>query len=346
MNDYFISFVNQMKERFLRVKDDIHLVIMANRNNRNTSYTINRSMEAILQICEKYDIEYEYYTDENTFIKEMLDNPYTGNKRILVYNRSINGPLKARRMLIPAFCSYNNIPYLGNDSYRMGLLCNKFHYYSIMKSLGIPVAEYWCYQHNYGWISSRPPYGSKVIAKLVNENNASSLTNESVFIYSPALDTIIDELSLKYQQAVVIQKFIIGYEVTVPVFIKGQSIYVPEVIGSQIDGNKRFGNEFINETLLKERIVTNYTEKYFRFSTINTYVSENIKKDVKRIVRALGITSFTRFDLRIDDSFSYYFNDLGSMPGILPDSSYSYLFNINGLSYEDFIITTIILDNY
>lgn len=254
--------------------------------------------------------------------------------------------MKARRMLIPAFCSYNHIPYLGNDSYRMGLLCNKFHYYSIMKSLGIPVADYWCYQHNVGWINSRPPYGSRVIAKLVNENNASSLTEESVFIYSPEFETIIDDLSVKYQQAVIIQKFIVGYETTVPVFIKDEYIYVPEVIGSKIEGNERFGNKFINETLLKERILTDYREKYFQFSKINSYVSENIKKDVKRIVRALGITSFTRFDLRIDDSFSYYFNDLGSIPGILPDSSYSYLFNINGLSYEDFIITTIILDNY
>ena len=89
MDECFISFVNQMKERFLQIKDDIHLVIMANKNQGNTSYIINRSMEAILQICDKYDIEYEYYTDENIFLEKMLVNPYTGNKKILVYNVSI-----------------------------------------------------------------------------------------------------------------------------------------------------------------------------------------------------------------------------------------------------------------
>lgn len=345
MDTNFIHFINEQKEKLLRIKDDIHLIIVANKSVTNSnSYIINQTMDAILAICEKYNIEYEYFTDENTFIQKMSKATHLGGKQLFVYNRSINGPIKARRMLIPAFCDYNFLKHLGNDSYRMGLLCNKFHYYSLLKSLNIPVADFWCYQHSVGWINAQPPYGCKVIAKLVNENNALSLSESSVFVYSPDFDTLIDELSQEYDQPVILQKFIHGYEVSVPVFVAGHTIYVPEVIGSIIDGDKRYGDRFINESTLKGRIQTDCKEKYYLFSAINPSVSENIKLDSQKIVKALGINSFSRFDLRIDDSFAYYFNDLGSIPGILPGSSYAYLFDLYNFTYEDFIITTIVMD--
>jgi hypothetical protein len=345
MDTDFMHFVNKQKEKFFQLKDNIHLIIIANKSSIDSySYIINQTMDAVLKVCDKYNIEYEYFTDENTFMRKMLTESYSGDKLLFVYNRSINGTIKARRMLIPVFCDYNRFKHLGNDSYRMGLLCNKFHYYSLLKSLNIPVADFWCYQHGIGWINPQPPHGCKVIAKLVNENNALSLSESSVFIYSPDFDTLIDELSQKYNQAVVLQKFIHGYEVSVPIFVADQTIYVPEIIGSIVDGDKRYGSRFISESTLKGRIQNDYKGKYYQFSTINSSVSENIKQDSRKIVKALGINSFSRFDLRIDDSFSYYFNDLGSIPGILPSSSYAYLFDLYNFTYEDFMITTIVMD--
>lgn len=342
----FKEFVENCINKFNEVYKTISIIIMANRPLENADeYTINRTMDAVIAFCYKYNIDCIFFTKENELIEYLLKER-NSKKHYFIYNRSINGPISARRMLIPAFCDFNNHKYLGNSSYLMGLLCNKAHYYSLLSNFGIPIAESYTYHYSYSWLTTAPPEGIKVIIKLNNENNAMSINKESVFLYSPEKEEFICELSKKNNQSVVVQKFIHGYEVTVPVFINNESVHIPEVVGSKINEAKRFGGNYINEELLQKRVLSPYSDKYYDFAILNESVCSAIKNDCRKIVKILGLKSFSRFDLRIDDSFSHFFNDLGSIPGILPNSSFSYVFQENGFSYEDFIIVTIVMDYF
>jgi len=342
----FHAFVKRMKTLFNNVKGKIKLIIVTNCELTKKDYLINQSMDAIVNLCNKYNIEFDFYLNENEFIESFFTtNQFSENqsKLTFIYNRSTGGPWAARRILIPAFCKYNSLEFLGNNAYLMGLLCNKFHYTSILKNIGVPVPETWCYDSNHGWLSEKPIEGIKVIIKLAYENNATSLNSNSVFIFTNSKIEAICHLSQKYGQPVIVQKFVEGYELTVPILISDK-VYTPTVVGSSINGSKRFGKEIINSDLISNRIHDDRNSKYYDFASVNPTIVNAIKKDCSKIVKALGLKGFSRFDLRVDDSFGYYFNDLGSIPGILPESSFTYTYELHGYSYEDFLITTLCLE--
>lgn len=226
----------------------------------------------------------------------------------------------------------------------MGLLCDKFHYYSILKSLGIPVAEFWYYHYDFGWITEKPMQGLKVIMKLSNENNKLSLKEDSVFNYSDDFEEAIYSLSAKYNQGVILQKFIVGYEVTIPAIIDHKQIYTPNILGLFNEGKMKFGHSFMTETYFTNTRALNNEEKYFNFCLVNAEIQDTIKSYSKKMIKALGIKGFTRIDLRIDDSWGIYFNDIGSMPSISPNGAFQAIYEMNGMNYEDFLITTICIN--
>jgi D-alanine-D-alanine ligase len=255
-----------------------------------------------------------------------------------------NGQWGERRVLIPSLCKHYNIPYFGHNSYVMGILCNKSHYTSILKEFNISVPTSWVYDNKYGWTSQEPQYGQKVIIKPIYENNSTSITQESIIIYNQDNKSIIHELSLKFNQPILAQKFISGYEISVPVFSYKNQTIIPQVIGSKLNGNKKYGNNIVSESYNYTRRYEDINDKYFDFNDINEYTSKNIINDCVKISKVIGIESISRFDLRVDESFQYYFNDLGSIPGFLPKSSFEYVFIKHNFNYNDFLICSIVSD--
>lgn len=341
----FISYIKKRLDYFHSNKKDFHIIIVGTNDPlAKGEIKITKTIDCLLGICKKYNLVYQYYQQENEFIEAFLSGKIDSSKAV-VYNRTTMGPPNSKRSLIPAFCGLNDIKCLGNDAYRMGLLCNKFHYSSILRNIGISVPDFWCYCSQYGWITTPPPEGIKVIAKLINENNKVSLTNASVDVFSENFNFLVESLSHKYNQPVIVQKFIAGYEITIPVFMDLESeVIVPQILGIYTAQQHRAGDQIMCEADLSYLRNTDCREKYYDFSNINSQVCENIRKDATLIAKALGIKGFSRFDVRIDDSYQPFFIDLGSMPGILPTCSFDYIFAEYGFTYEDFLITTMSMD--
>ncbi len=342
----FLDYVTECLNIFERIKNSTHIVIVANKSSLiNSEYTINETMDYLLKLCNTYGITNSFYTDEKEFINFLQsNNKRTLNKKVFVYNRMSDGQWGERRVLIPTLCKHYNIPYFGHNSYVMGLLCNKSHYSSILSEHNIPVPKSWTYDHKYAWISDKPKYGQKIIIKPIYENNSSSMNQESVFVFNKLNKILIHELSIKYDQPIIVQKFIEGYELSIPIFIFKNKPIIPLVLGSKLNGNLKFGDNIINESFNINRRYTNMDDKYYDFKDINEALVQNIIEDSKTIIKVLNIESISRFDLRTDESFDYYFNDLGSIPGFLPKSSFEFVFNKFGYTYEDFLKCSIVSD--
>jgi len=340
----FVDFVKQKKQKFDEIKSDLKLLLVMSSNNDTGNDSTSFTENSLLHLCKRHKIDYEFFSSENDFIKYILQNPFSKHSYTLVYNQSFNGPLFSRRILIPAFCGYNELEYIGNDAYRMGLLCDKFHYYSILKNIGIPIADFWYYHYASGWLTEKPSEGLKVIMKLSNENNKISLRYESVFPFNNDFEEAIHSLSLKYTQGVILQKFIVGYEATVPAIIDRENIYTPHVLGLFYEKELRHGHKFMTEEYFTDIRHQDKDKKYFNFDIINTDIQPLIKEYSHKIIKILGIKGFTRVDLRIDDSWGIYFNDVGSMPSISPGGAFQTIYEMNGMSHEDFLITTICMN--
>lgn len=341
----FLDFVDEKRKQFDRIKHQLKIILVSSSNSEtgNSSNGIKDTENSILHLCKKFHIKYEYFPDENSFLKFVLMDKNFTNEKTIIYNQSFKGPLFSRRMLIPAFCGFNMIDYIGNDAYRMGLLCNKFHYYSILKNIGIPIADFWYYDANHGWIIGKPAQGLKVIMKLSNENNKISLNEESVFEYSDFFEDAIHSLSVKYKQGVILQKFIVGYEITIPAIIEGENIYTPNILGSLFEKEYRHGEKFFTQNYFENIRTKKYDDKYYDFDIINPNIKELIFNYSKIIINSLGVRGFTRIDARVDDSWGIFFNDVGCMPSITPGGAFECIFKLNGLCHEDFLITSICL---
>lgn len=345
-NETFTDFVKRKKQQFFQVKNNLRIIFVSslNKETGNNYKSIDQTTNELLGLCKKYDIDYHYFSKENAFIEAVCKEEISISPYTFIYNQSFSGPLFSRRILIPAFCGFNHLPYMGNDAYRMGLLCDKFHYYSILKNIGVPIADFWYYHYAFGWLTEKPVEGLKVIMKLSNENNKISLSRESVFPYSDDYEEAIHSLSLTYKQGVILQKFIIGYEITVPVIIDKNTSYIPNILGIRYGDEIRHGEQFFTEEIFSNVSHMNYENKYYDFDSVNSSLKKTIIDYSEKIVQALGIRWFTRIDLRVDDSWGIYFNDIGSMPSIMPTGAFACIYQMNNLSYEDFLITTICID--
>ena len=84
-------------------------------------------------------------------------------------------------------------------------------------------------------------------------------------------------------------------------------VIVPQILGIYTAQQHRAGNQIMREADLSYLRNTDCREKYYDFSNINSQVCENIRKDTTLIAKALGIKGFSRFDIRIDDSYQPFF---------------------------------------
>lgn len=120
-----------------------------------------------------------------------------------------------------------------------------------IRKLGIPVPESWLYRYNQGWVlNTKPPTDEKVILKLNYETSSIGLDKNNIFNYDESKNHLIDLISQKYKQDVIIQKFIYGYEVEVS-FIHGKGSFVFPPVGIKLDDNKTLGDKILDYDIRK-----------------------------------------------------------------------------------------------
>lgn len=341
----FSEYIQACLSTFEKIKHNLYLVIVANKESSNSSsYTINETMDYLLKLCIENDVTTDFYTNEDDFIKFIQEKSTKIKKNIFVYNRMSDGIWGARRVFIPTICTHYQIPYFGHNSYVMGILCNKSHYTGVLKEFNVPTPKSWTYDSQYGWFAEEPSFGKKVIVKPIYENNSTSISKKSILIYNTSSQKLIHEISLKFQQPIIVQEFIAGYELSIPIFHYKNQAIIPRVIASKWNGQLKYDEHIISENLNVSRRYFDIKDKYYDFNSINPDIVKNIITDCKKIVKIVGIKSISRFDLRVDTSFNYYFNDLGSIPGFLPKSTFEYIFKEHGYTYKDFLKCSLVAD--
>ena len=180
------------------------------------------------------------------------------------------------------------------------------------------------YAQNQKWIGGkRPIIGEKVIAKLNGESASIGLTESNVFVYSPKSDSYLYQLTNQYRQPVIVQPFIDGYEIELPIII-GKWKFALLAAGIKMNDSKLLGGKFLDYNTR-----FNHTYDFYNYDSFNKILSESIKRDAIKVAEILNIENFGRIDFRIDPKGNYYISDIATNPHITKDSSFSYIFNDN-----------------
>lgn len=300
--------------------------------------TLNQ-YELIIETLRYSGFEVSSYFDETEFLKDCILNNFFRDKQkqIIVINTAQKGTAIGRKSLIPAFCDQNGLWHTNSNAYIVSLTRNKFHCDSILQANSFPVTKEYLFFPNSGWLYDKKPLdGEKVIAKLNGETSSIGLSKDNIFIYNSKKDEFIRKLALTYNQPVLVQTFITGYEVEVPVIINGDISEVVLPVGISVHGKKE-----LDDTILDYEIRKNLQFDFYNFQSYNPSLAYNLEKCTIDAVKLLGIEGFGRIDFRIDSNGKYFITDVAANPHLTKGMSFNYAFLENGMQYQDMLETLI-----
>lgn len=305
-----------------------------------SEYLSLSQQELIIESLRSSGFETLCFMDEMDFIQNFItNNCYKEDSKLkMVFNTAQKGTSVGRKSLIPAFCDLYGLCHTNSNPYVVSLARNKYHCSCLLKSNGLPTTNDYLFIPNKGWLfGKRPQKGEKVIVKLNYETSSIGLNSDNIFIYDNSKDLFIKEMAYKYGQSVIVESFIEGYEVEVPIVIgKEPEIVLP--VGITVNNQKDLGTQILDYNIRKD-----LKFGFYNFSETDNELSKKLESCATDVVNLLGITGFGRVDFRIDYNKNIYVTDVATNPHITKGMSFYYAFSENGLDYTQMLETLIAL---
>lgn len=339
------DYLDRLKNTALGIKNSLIITILCNVAEETTDYEnytgdsitseflTAEQLNAMVSALRSAGFETNIYIDEDQFIRDVLSNQFyrVHGKNNIVFNSAQKGTSVGRKSLIPAFCDLQHICHSNSNAYIVSLCRDKFFSGKLAESFGFLCPDSWCYRYGGGWLlDQHPEHGRKVIAKLNYETSSIGLGVENIFDYDPDAEAFIHDLSQNYQQDIVVQAFIPGYEVEVPVVIDKQRFAIAPM-GVHYQGIEPLGSSILDYEGRKEHLY-HFTD----FHQVSVSIAEQLEQCAVEAAVALGIQGLGRIDFRISETDSRpYITDIATNPGIHQNTSIYQGFKDFGYTYQD-----------
>jgi D-alanine-D-alanine ligase len=234
---------------------------------------------------------------------------------------------RAREAQIPALLEMAGIPFVGSDAYALSLGLNKLHTKMIAQNYGIRTPKF-AVVENHDSLDRNIVQDYPVFAKLCYEGSSMGLDEHSKIFDFSELQHRIRYLTRTYKQPVIIEEFISGTEVDVPIIGTGpQEVF--GVVGISLD-NKEMGERFLTSKIV-------YQDGYCFHYPMNAHFEAEASKMALGIYNAIGCRDFGRVDMRIDNEGRPYLLEINPYPFLGKHSSFNYITEKKGLTYKDMI---------
>ena len=332
-------------------KNKIHLILVVNLRGitENDDDYDGTSIEAEYWAIEKFEIilntyrnigfEVSCFYDEKDFINYYIKNLYGNNieKDYLVINYAQKGTSIGRKSLIPSFCDLFKLKRTGSNPYVVSLARNKYHSSCILSNNNIPTAQSYLYHYEYGWISSlKPSFNEIVIAKLNYESSSIGLSSDNIFMYSDDKVSFLKSLSIQYNQPIIVQQFISGFEIELPVLCSRSNIIPILPVGISLNDNIFLADNILDYNIRKSR-----EYGFYNFLDIDKLISSKMMNAATKCVELFDLNGFARVDFRVDKNMNFYITDIATNPGITKETSYYFAFKNLGMTYQNMLETFI-----
>lgn len=294
-------------------------------------YTLS-SFQEIKDGIKHLGFEVYSFFNENEFIKYILDHPQINKQDFCVISTAKTGIYPGRKSLIPAFCELNHIKYVGPDPYIISFAKDKYHWHLLLEKAGLRIPNYFLYD-KYQWkFHNHPNEGQKVIAKLNNESCGIGLTAKNVDFYTQNYDLFLHNLYRIYSRPILVEEFISGKEVEVPVLLLNNKAlaFTPCAI--------KMGDSFdLNDNILDYDTRKNDNYKFSPLDEYDEMLSVHLKETAIDVMTSLNIVGLGRVDFRINAHNHYFVTDIATTPFFSRNTSVRYGFEKMNYTYEDFL---------
>ncbi len=300
----------------------------------DTEFLSDNELAQVIKMASAQEIPFRVFTSEDSFIRYMLSHNIN-LERIIVYNSAQSGTGAGRKALIPSLCNYYGMRHTGSDAYRVSLCRDKFAISAILNKLGINIPESYLFIN--GNIDAELKKNQKYIAKPIYESASIGIKKENVFEGSAIPFRYLRNLEKTMHQPLIIQEFINGYEIEVPVLAGGKSYYAfsPAVLHRSTD-SLIMGNDILDY----EKI---YYDAYL-FSSLPNFISDNpIKQTACKVAEKLCLSGLCRVDFRLKEDLSFFVTDVSTNPHFISHSSVNFAFKQLGLDDRQLFHTILTL---
>lgn len=322
---------------------DIQVLFVANvvdktpiKDFRNTSdsiiteYFTEDEYNQMLLAIRQNGYHVNMFFDEDEFIRFIINHEdNTILSQCVVFNLARNGSGLCKKSLIPSLCDVYKLPSTGSNAYMTCLGRHKFHYNAILKQNGINAVNSWLYIGQ-GWLNGiEPPSNRKLIAKPTYESASRGVRESSVFEYNADSMILLNSLYNEFEQDIIVQEFISGYEVQVPLII-GDEPFALQPVAITMDNSPNLDNRIITYDLA-------FSEEYSftTYAAINKRISDKLVFESIRTAKCLGMENYGRVDFRIDTNGNYYITDISTHPYLISHSAFAFAFQEMDFDYKD-----------
>lgn len=299
----------------------------------SSEYFSEAELSEILQGLTRVGIAARHFSES-----EMISYIVSGRLRRIpkqyrmVYSARGAGTCRSRSCRIASICESHQIRTCSPDAYSLAIAANKFHAFSLLRSQGLPTPGCWLFQENGRWLNDRrPSRGLKVIVKPCYESASIGVDENAVMIYSKKLDTGILERCQKFRQPMIVQAFVTGYEVEIPVAQFSSTLVLP-AIGIKIAENCYAGDEILNF----ERVYRDDYE-FYEFSQLHGSVSAQLQYLAGKVAQTLMLRGLCRIDFRVLQNGLGYVTDINALPHLTHHSSCTRAIEALGFEHADLL---------
>lgn len=239
-----------------------------------------------------------------------------------------------REAIVPALLELNKIPYVGSDAYGMGLSQNKYHTKLVAEALGIrcPNGIYLDYNEN-------PEIDKETVMKMLAEKKLDFplivKPNEEgysmgVFKVSDP-DELLDAIRTdfkNYKEPVLVEEFIDGKELFVPMIGSGKDTYtlpVGRVVAE--DGSDV-------EIYSVEDKCYDWSHYESCENELDKKIVERMKADSLKLYRHMDCKDFGRCDYRLDKNGDPVMIEITPRPGLTEGGPFESCAKAAGKSYD------------
>lgn len=230
----------------------------------------------------------------------------------LVFNYSVGFGQRSREAILPAVCAALGIPYTGADAMGQCLVANKHATKLCARFAGVPTPR---------WNLASPASGNlvvgvqRVIVKPAYEGTSIGLSGPF-----PDGDSGVTEAVCRvwqdYGQPALVEEFIAGREVTVPV-LGNDPARALQPLALSLRGSTHIGDAMFTTDLKvdEDDVGLHWSPE----TGLDAGVVQRMARAAERMHMDLGCRDFSRVDFRIDDSGQPWLLEVNATPQLTPE---------------------------
>lgn len=232
---------------------------------------------------------------------------------------------------VPGMLEMLHLPYTGSGILGMSLNTNKYLTYQLLQNGGIPVPHHQLVTQPNQLID--PVLRYPLFAKLNNMHSSIAIDDNSICRSERELRLKLKEMYEVYHQPMLVDEFIAGKEVTVPVLDGlNTKVYPAERIFTNGETEKPEGYKIVT---FKQKWVT------WQGTTFVKHEDDSLRELARKAFTLVKMSDYSRFDVRVDGAGRNYFIDANANPFFGPPqethSPYTMILEMYGVNFEEIL---------